>query len=469
VRRIREWAERPSTTGPAADLSQELTSAGEAFIGSPFAVPLEPRGYVQQELVASGTAVSFRPQCEPASDGRWAFVPDESAPYRTRIVVRRPNDLTAFSGTVVLEWLNVSGGLDADPEWASVHEEVLRRGHVWIGMSAQRVGVMGGPVLVEGIDDPRALLAGKGLRGIDPTRYGSLDHPGDGFSFDMFTQVARAIRSGSASGGQQPQRVIAAGESQSAAALVTYYNGVQALTREFDGFFVHSRGASGLPLVGRDEHVAIEAMVDRVPTIFRTDGDVPVISVQSEGDVTGLLDSYAARQPDSDSFRLWEVAGTAHADAHLLGAFASSIDCGLPINDGPFHLVVKAGLRAMTTRIEEGKAPTMAPRLEVASEPTPKVIRDADGIAVGGIRTPPVDVPVAALSGEPGPAASVLCLLLGSTRPFTAERIAQLYPSRAEYLRRYTESADKTVESGFVLAEDRESLLAFANPSAVPA
>ena len=43
--------------------------------------------------------------------------------------------------------------------------------------------------------------------------------------------------------------MIAAGESQSAIALVTYYNGVQPLTRAFDGFFVHSRGGMTLPLV----------------------------------------------------------------------------------------------------------------------------------------------------------------------------------------------------------------------------
>ena len=36
----------------------------------------------------------------------------ESAPYRTRIVVVRPQDPTQFNGTVVLEWLNVSSGFD---------------------------------------------------------------------------------------------------------------------------------------------------------------------------------------------------------------------------------------------------------------------------------------------------------------------------------------------------------------------
>ena len=74
-------------------------------------------------------------------------------------------------------------------------------------------------------------------------------------------------------------------------------------------------------------------------------------------------------------------------------------------------------------------------------------------------------MPVAALSGVPGPNPSTICLLLGSTKPFSAARLAQLYPSRAEYLRRYDADADATIKAGFALPEDRAALLAFAEPS----
>ena len=36
--------------------------------------------------------------------------------------------------------------------------------------------------------------AGKGLRAIDPERYGDLHHPGDAYAYDIYTQVARALR-----------------------------------------------------------------------------------------------------------------------------------------------------------------------------------------------------------------------------------------------------------------------------------
>jgi hypothetical protein len=265
-----------------------------------------------------------------------------------------------------------------------------------------------------------------------------------------------------------PKYLLAAGESQSAFALVTYYNGVQPLTHAFDGFFVHSRGASGLPLVEPGKYADIAGSLGGTATIMRTDQAAPVMDIQTETDVASLLNSYAARQPDSPTFRLWEVAGTAHADAHLLGAQASSIDCGVPINNGAMHIVAKAALQALTQWVEAGKPPITAPRIDVnlvAGKPV--VQRNADAIALGGIRTPPVEVPVSAPSGAPGPNPDTICLLLGSEKPFTAARIAQLYPSRADYLRKYTASVDATIKAGFALADDRAALLAFAQPSVV--
>jgi Alpha/beta hydrolase domain len=425
---------------------------------------LEGTGYVEHEYVASGTATSYKANAALSSDGRWTFEADGTAAYRTRVLVRRPAKAAEFSGTVVVEWLNVSGGLDADPDWANLREELVRRGDAWVGVSAQVTGVMGGPVLVSAPGGEN--VAGKGLKAIDPTRYGSLVHPGDGYSFDMFTQVARAIRAGGrAMGGLEPQRVLAAGESQSAFALVTYVNGVQTLTHAFDGFFVHSRGAVGLPLVGPGKFADIAGAIGGTPTIFRTDTDVPVLDLQTESDVTGVLNSVAARQPDSDRFRLWEVPGTAHADVHLLGPITKSLDCGVPINNGPLHVVAKAALRALDTWARTGKTPVSAPRIDVTSGPKPEIRRDRDGIALGGIRTPPVDVPVDILSSVPGPNPSVLCLLLGSTKPLPTVRLAELYPSRAAYRQRYDADTENAIKAGFVLEPDRDALLAFAAPS----
>lgn len=454
--------------GPEADLSTALSGGNGVFLGEAVPDDLEEAGYVEEELAAGGTATSYRPQGELGGDGRWTFEPAGEAEYRTRVLVRRPADPERFSGTVVVEWLNVSGGVDANPEWVSVREEVLRSGDAWVGVSAQRIGVEGGPVLVQVEGVAGSDQQGTGLKGIDPERYGELAHPGDGFSFDIYTQVARALRAGAGLDGQEPQRLIAAGESQSAYALVTYYNGVQPLTRAFDGFFVHSRGAASLPVIDEAGGYAdLAGGIGGTPTTFRTDEAAPVMNVQTEGDLTGVLNSLPARQDDSDTFRLWEVAGTAHADTHLVGPNASALDCSVPINDGPMHVVTKAALHALKAWVETGEAPPTAPRLEVTDGDTPAIRRDDDGIALGGIRTPPVDVPVVALSGEPGPDPSTICLLMGSTRPLPADRLAELHPSADDYLSRYEDAADEVIDAGFVLDADREALMEYADPAAL--
>lgn len=455
-------------TGPTADISAEITGGQGAYMGEATVLDLESVGYAEYEYSARGTATSYRATSALTNDGSWTFAPDERASYNTRVIVRAPADAADFSGTVIVEWLNVSGGVDANPEWVSVAEEIVRAGHAWVGVSAQRIGVEGGPVLVRVEGLPGADDQGKGMKAIDPERYGSLAHPGDGFAFDIFSQIARALRTGTALNGLQPQRLIAAGESQSAFALVSYYNGVQPLTNAFDAFFVHSRGAVGLPLVAPGEYADIAGAISGTATIFRTDLDAPVLDIQTEGDVTSILNSYAARQPDTDRFRLWEIAGTAHADLHLVGESAEFIDCGVPINNGPMHVVAKAALRALTTWLDTGVPPASAPRLEIDDPESPQIRRDADGIALGGIRTPPVDVPVATLSGVAGPNPSTICLLLGSTTAFSEARLAALYESGADYADRYDAAFDATVAAGFALAEDRELMLEFADASGIP-
>jgi hypothetical protein len=451
--------------GPAAELSA-LDGGDGPFVAAAATPDLDSVGYVEEEYAASGTATSYVAPGELGADGRWTLRPDATAPYRTRVLVRRPADADAMSGTVVVEWLNVSGGADANPDYVMLEEEIARRGHVWVGVSAQRIGVEGGPVLVtapggEGI-------AGKGLKAIDPARYGSLEHPGDGFAFDIFTQVARAVRAGGPiTAGQRPDQVLAVGESQSAVALTTYYNGVQPIAGAFDGFLVHSRGSVALPLVGPGEHADLAGSIGGGAVLLRDDLDVPALVLQAEGDVIGVLSSYSVRQDDTDTYRLWEVAGTAHADTRLVGATAEQLDCGAPVNDGPMHVVAKAALRALEEWVRTGEAPPEAPRLEVAGDP-PAIIRDADGVARGGIRTPPVDVPVVVLSGAPPPNPDLICILLGSTTPLPDERLRELYETRADYERSYEDALDRAVAAGFVLEEDRAALRAYADPARVP-
>ena len=108
--------------------------------------PLGP-GYVEKEYAAKGRATAYKPVGALHANGRWTFKATDKARYRTRVVVRRP--ASAGDGIVLLEWLNVTGGLDADPAYQNLREEIVRQGHTWVGVSAQKIGVEGGKVAVD--------------------------------------------------------------------------------------------------------------------------------------------------------------------------------------------------------------------------------------------------------------------------------------------------------------------------------
>jgi hypothetical protein len=197
-------------------------------------------GYTQTEFFMTGTAQAYVNVGELGQDGVWTAAPGDTAPYKTRILVYRPADPQRFNGTLLVEWFNVSGGLDAAPDWTFMHTELIREGYAWMGVSAQIEGIEGG-------SGPFDLS----LKVFDAERYGSLVHPGDSFSYDIFSQAAQAAlhpQGLDPLAGLRPERMIGVGESQSAFRLVTYVNAVHTLLHLFDGFFIHSRSDDGAPL-----------------------------------------------------------------------------------------------------------------------------------------------------------------------------------------------------------------------------
>jgi Alpha/beta hydrolase domain len=115
--------------------------------------------------------------------------------------------------------------------------------------------------------------------------------------------------------------------------------------------------------------------------------------------------------------------------------------------------------------VVDGEPPPEAPRFEIEGD---AIARDERGIARGGIRTPPVDAPVAVLTGEAPPGRSVLCMLFGDTQPFDAATLGELYPTHQDYVDAVTDAADAAVDGGFLLREDADELVATAEEAAVP-
>jgi hypothetical protein len=442
------------------------------------AYDLATLGYRAEEFFVSGTASSFAPLAETGPDGRWSAAPSGEADYTTRIVVLTPTDDAAFNGTAIVEWLNVSGGIDVPAVWFMAHRQIVREGYAYIGVSAQRVGVEGGVSLVGNMS----------LKTLDPARYSSLSHPGDAFSYDIYSQIGRLIRQpdgGGVLGELFPKFVLAVGESQSAYFLTTYVNAVDPLAKVYDGFLVHSRFGPAAPLDGATMLEPSQAATFPVVQ-FRPDLRVPLITVITETDLIGaVLPGYhQARQPDNERLRVWEIPGTAHADNYTIQV--GFIDSGsAPLDDivaayaptnmlmgqqldhcinfaPQHHYVLQAAFAALHDWARGGQPAPSAPPMTLSSANPPRLALDETGLARGGVRTPWVDVPIARTSGVRGED-NVMSLLFGSGEPFDTATLRRLYPGgSAEYLARFTQALDEAITSGFIVAADRQEILELA-------
>jgi hypothetical protein len=416
---------------------------------------LAAHGYVEQEYFASGSAYSFTSRSTP-SNGRWTIAVAGSAPYRTRILVRRPNDPAKFDGNVVVEWMNVSAGESA-PDWDYLDPALMDSGAAYVAVSTQALAVNGGKALL-------GSGSSSGLQQKDPARYGSLHHPGDQYSLDMFAQIGQALRAPTPSvlGGLRPSHVVAIGESQSAFYLTAYADAIQPLDNAYQGIFIHSRGGGAAPFDNRNVTSAIHGTVR-----IRTDLDVPVFMLETQTDLI-QLGYAAARQPNTSRIRTWEVAGTSHADAYELGVGAGFLGCTTPVNSGPQHGVAQAAFVAFLHWVDHGTQPPSPEPFTLSSTDPPELALDAHGNVVRGIRTPAVNVPVSTLSGAPPQGSSELCGLFGSTVPFSPQTLVALYGSKAGYVTAYTADLDRTITAGYILPADRASLLAQAAQVSFP-
>lgn len=451
-----------------------MTTIGPALDGAPslfsVAFDLGPLGYTTDECFASGTATAYTRDGSWSPDGHWSVAPTTTAEFTTRIVVYRPIEPARGTGTLIVEWLNVTGGIDVPAVWLPTQRHLVRTGCTWVGVSTQLVGIDGG-----------GIMPGLGLHQADPERYGALHHPGDAYAFDMFSQIGRAVRSMlTERHGLAVERAIAVGASQSAIHLTTYANAIDPRDVVFDAYLLVGRAGAGAPIEGWDpDAIRWEATADPAARRARLSGAdrirddvrVPVQVVQSETDVLGELQYLRARQEDTDRFRLWEVAGAAHCDTYFLAA--SSLDSGtlpvdqlaelvghperagipteLPINSGPqMHYVLQRAVDALDQWTRTGTAPPSAERLEVVGD---DLVVDALGLARGGVRTPWVDCPTRIVSGLGQPGS--MTELFGITQPLSAAQLADRYPhGRDEYARGFRDATRAGVDAGFLLEAD---------------
>lgn len=465
-------------------------------LGRPwFGSPVDPAayGYTETEHVLSGTAKAYG-----------ASLPDAS--YATRIVVYRPADAADFSGTVYVEWNNVTLQTDLPADFLWSYPHVFASGDAYVQVTAQQVGVCGLGLTGRSVLG-LSLCLPTSVKGSDPARYRSLVHPGDAYGYDIFSQAGRAIASPGAVdplGGLEAEALIAVGESQSAGSLDLYQRyGADADARVFDGFVLDADLHSKLPSPEQRRvpnlHLSSEDSAEPVP-------------------VTG------------PNLVMWQIAGAAHVDRwfveHALPGVAAGTVSGLTAGSrapataeqnaalrervgdhGQYGLnlsaacvggtefqrryVVDAALAAMADHVRDGVPLPVAPALEFSPVgklggagagfgapalpilPTDGLnglgtvvepfafVRDADGNARGGLRMPYLEVPVATYDGTG-------CLLLGTSTPFSAPKLRALYPTHDDYVEQLTAATRRAVDARFMTRRDGIDLVDRACASAIP-
>ena len=129
----------------------------------------------------------------------------------------------------------------------------------------------------------------------------------------------------------------------------------------------------------------------------------------------------------------------------------------------PTNVSFDAILQNLDRWVRTGIAP---PRAEWIQRVNNTTVVDAHGNVVGGVRSPYVDVPTSTWFGAATGAS--FCFIAGYERPFSAEKLAQLYSSKADYVAKVEASTRSLVEQRFITEEDGRYITQEARYACVP-
>ena len=412
-----------------------------------------PLDYVAEEYLMSGVSPIWEPtsvldmpgnissskapfnylQHTPNSDPRKVL---GSGPYTTRIVVYRPRDMAKFSGVSIVEFIHTESD-----------------GYLYVYNVLSRFYASRG-IAVIAVQHPQNFAA---TIKADPSRYGGLVVTDFTQLWGTVQQLGSLLKSKATPLRAETKRLYLTGYSYTGMCTSTFANFFHDLTHTgddrpiFDGYLPHGNEYYIKPL------------------------DVPVIRVNSQGDFNYFTNtSYNpfARVPDSDDpwnrTRRYEVAGAQHAPlpapeegAAIPPFWRSRTDsgcyakypAGAKLNDMIFFRpIYESAFVHMEEWITRGESPPRASWISIGKD-TIHAELDENGNAVGGLRLPDIQLPVATFGVGDNE-----CRLDGYMIPFATEKLVALYASKAKYLTLYDAATDAMVKNRWILAESAERL-----------
>lgn len=440
---------------------------------------LDKFGFVEEEYTVSGAANVYDWPANPADP---LIVRYRDAPYATRILVRRPADPAKFSGTVVVETMNPARQFDMAIMHGFLSEFTLEEGHAWVGISMPgvltslgrydasryRALTFANPAPADATCSPGGGRGGRGAAG--PPAAPVRNAVEAGLRLDAIAQIGRWIKSNVAGNpfGGSARRVFLVGHT--GGDVATYASSVAREGRlengapVYDGFLAHSGSNAGALM---NCGASLPAADPRV--IPGRGTGVPMIVMKTQSDLP-----YAGR-PDSDApddvFRIYDIPGSAHADKWLFRYLPTAaeqrraidiatrspvtdhwpfdLNCDTPdivVHDFPQNYIV-SGAVANLDRYAKDRTPL--PRAARVAVENGQVKLDAHGNAIGGIRSPWLDVPTATYHLElTGP--NPTCVELGYREDFPWWKSAALYGSYENYMTKLGAAIDRMLADRWI-------------------
>ena len=467
-------------------------------------IDLDTYDYIEEEYIVKGNANIYH----WTDNERYPHIIFSSAPYGSRMIVRKPRDPRKFSGIIHCELMNPNSGLDrSNAGWAPCHEYLMQRGHGSISFTISEVSM-------------------KGLRAYDPDRYGELgfknpipkeqrmpasvwldgnpidEETEDGLQYDFYSQVAALIKAGtkdSPFAGYAVKKIMLQGTT--GGNLSAYVAAVHPITKLpdgkpcYDGFLIFMTGAPGFLNNSR-------YMLD--PFDFRDlyYSEVPFIHLNTVADLLGdtMHPSWSTLwhryQPNEEGryLRLIEIAGAGIGRKYT----AKYANCredmekiektgvlkrparrqAAPLIDGtgrkenaphfpgpgtemlefPAHFIICAMIENLVKWMLKGEAPEKVDWIEMEGEyPDMTFARDKYGVFKGGLRSPYVDCPLFETNSS-----GVI------TRHLTSDELKELYGSREGYIEKVTASAERMIAHGHLLPEHAHFIIEEAKEADLP-
>ncbi|MCZ0717528.1 alpha/beta hydrolase domain-containing protein [Aerococcus kribbianus] len=463
-----------SQEGPIPITQDSHPFSANAFARQP--VDLTAYKYKEEEYFISGKANIY--QGEKVAEVKYS-----NQPYKTRIMIRKPNP-DHFSGRVYLDIYNASNGYDIEDVWRRSYQYYLENGHIYIGITSKPINVLS-------------------LKNFDYNRYQSLNWsspetapmpttisptmsiPGteEGLIWDIISQLGYAIKNNLLEGlsNYPVQELYLTGQSQSGMYLNSYvYYFHQFVENIFDGY-LNVVGAGVMRDLNQYENP--NSFFSSKKQLLPKQLKRPFILLSSQGDIN-LFESMVNRNQvlseinnTLEPIRHYELASSPHTDpaSPLIPDNSEIVKTKNPAKllDGEYNYTVNniqlayyvnSCLEALHKWAQEDYCPSE--NLLINRDSKGHIDKDEFGNGRGGLRSAYVEVPIAhyhANAIEPGytdknQSASVN----GSMVYFNTKLLQTLYKDKQDYLKKFASYVNQQVKENFLLSNDGKRMIAWS-------